>query len=781
MDKPTEARLNELVERAISEEKDIAEGLASLQIHRSELLYTLSQKINLYDASALNDLEKKIYEALKRLNPLRLSPKNPILQILTVGLILSTIPILLLLFNILPANFHAWLSTYTFTIIGAISALTLLLILTYSYILRSRNKEQIVKLEILSELRAKDIAETILKPFLRQYINENGSQALITSYEVKSTSGLWAVMDTAYEVPTVTKDRIERMIGQLAGGSIGIAGPRGVGKSTLLLSICNPERRTFQGHQALTILTSVPVRYNPKEFILHLFSQVCERVIQRENETIPKNHTSPQIKVYDRAISGFGYLLSKYFDLIALIMTVGLGGMIFSLYWAGILIEKGHLPVFWRQLAELITPGDIFKISLVLLVVPLIYFLRLTIQSFATFINQINEILKPTRTRLPKSEYDQSLFLVREASRYLETIQYQLGMSTGWSGSVKFPEAVQFLESSANYSFAKTRNPLILPEIVNNYRNFLALVAQKYKILIGIDELDKISSSEAAQQFLNETKAIFGIRGCFYLVSVSDNALSNFERRGLAFRDEFDTSFDDVYSMETPDIESSLLLLRRRVIGLSLPFAYLCYVQSGGLPRDLIRVCREISDLAAQNSNDLYLGEAASKIIMADLRMKIRAISIAATDQRIEPETSFLLDALGRIDTENVELANWVGISNQLIDFSGTLPNRNREVVEGASPRKLIEEMAVYLLFSSTAVQYFKRLGKNFVIQPLNSKQLRMLGKLAHAKQMVTSSPQYARSLIIAFSNYYLLGTQPENFDLRNQADSDSPLNDAFE
>ena len=41
---------------------------------------------------------------------------------------------------------------------------------------------------------------------------------------------------------------------------------------------------------------------------------------------------------------------------------------------------------------------------------------------------------------------------------------------------------------------------------------------------------------EDAQQFLNEIKVLFGIEHCFYLLSVSESAMSSFERPGLPFR-----------------------------------------------------------------------------------------------------------------------------------------------------------------------------------------------------------------------------------------------------
>ncbi|WP_207780816.1 hypothetical protein [Caulobacter radicis] len=63
--------------------------------------------------------------------------------------------------------------------------------------------------------------------------------------------------------------------------------------------------------------------------------------------------------------------------------------------------------------------------------------------------------------------------------------------------------------------------------------------------MIGIDELDKLKSSKEAEQFLNGVKSVFNIPGCYFLISVSEHALATFERRGLGFRDAFDSGDPD--------------------------------------------------------------------------------------------------------------------------------------------------------------------------------------------------------------------------------------------
>jgi len=67
----------------------------------------------------------------------------------------------------------------------------------------------------------------------------------------------------------------------MPGGSIGVSGPRGAGKTTLLQHFCSPEYAARDKAPAapIRVLLSAPVRYDPREFVLHLFASVCHGVV----------------------------------------------------------------------------------------------------------------------------------------------------------------------------------------------------------------------------------------------------------------------------------------------------------------------------------------------------------------------------------------------------------------------------------------------------------------------------------------------------------------------
>jgi hypothetical protein len=161
--------------------------------------------------------------------------------------------------------------------------------------------------------------------------------------------------------------------------------------------------------------------------------------------------------------------------------------------------------------------------------------------------------------------------------------------------------------------------PKTFPEIVGSFRRFVAEAAADRPIIIGIDELDKIGSVEKVELFLSDVKAIFGIRRCYYLISVSDDAIAGFQRRGMRFKDAFDSSLDEVVKVGYLDFAEAKRLLGRRVIGLPMPFVALCYCFSGGLARDLIRATRILFDLSHAN-RVVELSDLTHLLIARDLK-----------------------------------------------------------------------------------------------------------------------------------------------------------------
>jgi len=314
------------------------------------------------------------------------------------------------------------------------------------------------------------------------------------------------------------------------------------------------------------------------------------------------------------------------------------------------------------------------------------------------------------------------------------------------------------------------KNQRTLPELINGYRKFLEHLSQKYVIIIGIDELDKLESDEKAQRFLNEIKALFGLERCFYLLSVSENALSNFERRGLPFRDVFDSSFDDIVRIDYLDLEKARNLLRRRVIGVPIPFLDFCYCMAGGLPRDLIRALRNLFEERGQaNSSTSSLSKLCGSLIRSELKSKVSAMRMEAKEALVEPEATQLFEQLRELESllESTDYsakigprllessAQLVASENQALDQKGesTKIAGNRERIASLSA-----EMGVYLYYSLTLLEFFSQ--EQIDEETWKSDEiLDGLAQLARARQFFAISRSIAKSAITDFRRSHGMDT----------------------
>ncbi|WP_103344223.1 hypothetical protein [Amycolatopsis sp. CA-126428] len=101
-------------------------------------------------------------------------------------------------------------------------------------------------------------------------------------------------------------ERLERMIRERSDGSFGIAGPRGVGKSTLVrffattrgvrgLPDDEEHERATRNRPRLGVVVSAPVAYQPRDFVLHLYAELCKRVIGGDGPAAgPGNEPEPR-------------------------------------------------------------------------------------------------------------------------------------------------------------------------------------------------------------------------------------------------------------------------------------------------------------------------------------------------------------------------------------------------------------------------------------------------------------------------------------------------------
>lgn len=447
-----------------------------------------------------------------------------------------------------------------------------------------------------------------------------------TSLPAISPEGLAEIDDSDSEIATAAAADLESLVDAMPGGSIGISGPRGAGKTTLLKRVTTGAGRR-ESKVVAGIVVDAPVDYDAREFVLHLFARLCEAVLGPERVD--------GLRGWDRH---FGAGSSP-----RLFSRLGRGPLLPRL--GMLLIGAGT----FLYLAVLGAQGEIHLAAFG----PL----ALAISAAGLILTLISFALDPSRSRrwilaalglAPGAGQD----LVERAEQRLLQIWFQRTRSSGWSGAFKVPFG---LEAGGERSTQLAENQLGFPDVVALYKEFVRILAEVGQVRIGIDELDKMDD-ERARRFLNEIKVIFRISGCFYLVSVSEDAMSYFERRGLPFRDVFDSSFDEVQRVGYLSYADSHRVLRRRVAGLPIQFVALCHILGGGLARDVIRVARDV----CEREQGVSIDDVTAELCTRQLRSKCAAAQVAVRRLKDPLHVTLLSRWLRAIDLAAPDVATLV-------------------------------------------------------------------------------------------------------------------------
>lgn len=430
------------------------------------------------------------------------------------------------------------------------------------------------------------VSQTELLAQTRTLVNNARQRRFGHQYAVVSSPGLSEVYDSSNRVPTSVAAELDGLINRLDGASIGVAGPRGSGKSMLIRRYCedvpfyyfgefdwttlmsaNPGKH---GQGDLRCLVSAPVDYDARDFVLHLFATFCRAVLKAYDERtrdIP-NAAWPLYWVGQSA---------DFFVSLAWRLIFYGGAVAALLWWQHDIVRAIPVPLLWvRAVAVLIGLAGGYETA------------RSLYYPISYWTGQVR-----------KGREDA---LAVAARRNLSRVRFLQTYTSGWSGGLRLTGGRA--EGTYSRSVARAEQPLSYPEIVDDFRRYARDVAEEVhrrgdRVFVGVDELDKIGSSEQAERFLNEIKGIFGIPHLYFMVSVSDDALTAFERRGLPLRDAFDSSFDEIIHVSPLTYTESRRLLYRRVIGLTEPYVALCHCLAGGLARDLVRAARQVVRTAA--------------------------------------------------------------------------------------------------------------------------------------------------------------------------------------
>jgi hypothetical protein len=184
--------------------------------------------------------------------------------------------------------------------------------------------------------------------------------------------------------------------------------------------------------------------------------------------------------------------------------------------------------------------------------------------------------------------------LVREATALRERIRFtaslKSGAELGLGGNAK-----SFTASlKRSNEKALSERPTTIASLVFDFRNLVEALAAVMNgpIVIGIDELDKLPTPTAARALLRDIKGIFEVTGVHFLVSVSEEASAALQLGTLQSggRNEFNSSFYTIIELPPLELGGAERLLMARDYSVSDSQAYALCLVSAGNQRELVRI-----------------------------------------------------------------------------------------------------------------------------------------------------------------------------------------------
>ncbi|MEU1387313.1 MULTISPECIES: hypothetical protein [unclassified Nonomuraea] len=467
-----------------------------------------------------------------------------------------------------------------------------------------------------------DARENAVMPELIQTINRLLQPSLGKRLLVQDTARLRAMYHPGLLVPTRATRRAQEALRRSEGASIAVAGPRGSGKTTLLHGLCG-------GEATFSVVVSAPVHYVPKEFLTELFQRLCTAYITDQG------FGAERASVLKRRGSLFRYLRVAGAPMLRVALACALTALL-----------------LWTLAAELARMGD----AAATFAGGNLTALREAFVSWWAGDHQLVQIalLLLIVAVVPKRDWRRLSWqseppLVREARRHCRRLQAEQTATTQAGGGLPL------LQAALNRSVALKILPWTMPELVGHLCRFLGEVtrtehARGRRVLICIDEVDRIGSAEEATRFLSEVKAVFGSVNCYFLVAVADELGAAFARRAIAGRSPVDNAFDEIISLEPLSFELSRQLLQRRVPGFTDAFVRLGLALSGGLPRELIRVARRLVEINIEFEYELRLSQLADRLIREEIHEAVIGTRSQIAGASISPEWGAVLDRLRLLD-----------------------------------------------------------------------------------------------------------------------------------
>ncbi|MFJ5219919.1 P-loop NTPase fold protein [Streptomyces sp. NPDC088354] len=416
--------------------------------------------------------------------------------------------------------------------------------------------------------------------------------------------------------------------------------------------------------------------------------------------------------------------------------------------------------------------SDVCKILATSLIIYLLYFLVRTPQTYALLSDSQNPlriaglVLGALLARAagwhPTPTEPDLVTRCRNHLYRLQTIQTTTNTLTN--------STAQIMAVGGSHATSIATVPPSYPALVEEFRSLLSaiantLAARRQRVLIAIDEVDRLGSDAQALAFLAEIKAILGIRHVYYLISVAEDVGAAFVRRGIPHRDVTDSSLDDIIHVEACTLEESKTILKKRSEDHTAHTALLAHSLSGGLLRDLLRYSLQIEEIQAR-TNTYELAHISRQLILEELSETLAGFRTLLSKQQWSQDTSGILSDFrtlcGHLKSAQCPCSD-EPLLQALAHFAHQ-PNGGHsasgEITDGA--RQLIDEAAAYSFFSLTLLEIFTAPGLDRrTVRAIMQGECGGQEQLAEARLELGISPYSARTLIINIRKSWSLNDIP--------------------
>lgn len=283
-----------------------------------------------------------------------------------------------------------------------------------------------------------------------------------------------------------------------------------------------------------------------------------------------------------------------------------------------------------------------------------------------------------------------------------------------------------------------------LPDAVRRLSQFVSVDAKDLDIWIGIDL--KRMEPERSLSFLEEIDDVLRLKRerCFVLVSVlGDRTCESVLRKRC----------DHVVALEPLDFADTRGLLGHDGVGLSMPFAALCHVLSGGVPTTVVEHAQALVG-SKPTEADGRMSDMARALVTPHLQRHADEVHARALSDA-NPGSSKVLEWVGDVRTRCASaeaLLSHYARRTVLVDSrSQPADLQPGEQPPGRDIERLADGLAAHCYFAATVLAFFDDALSRAAVDNVLNGEPPPLEILRDARSALSINPSHASSLVREF------------------------------